>query len=190
MEVKIKAIFLHGTGSVGKTTIAKALQEILDEPYWHVGFDFFVSMIPPAYLPGGKKAEEGISFKIDSVQKNTVSYVGSAGKKFLLGVPYAIAGLAKQGNNVIIDEIFTNQARLNDYLLALDFCKVFHVGIFAPLEVIEQREKMRGDRMQGQAKNDFESVHLEKKYDITVDTGKLSPQQCALAIKNFIKEHN
>ena len=38
MNKKINIIFLNGVGSVGKTSIANALQDILDEPYLHPKF--------------------------------------------------------------------------------------------------------------------------------------------------------
>ena len=36
-------IVLNGTSSAGKTTVAKALQRIMDEPYLHTGNDQFLS---------------------------------------------------------------------------------------------------------------------------------------------------
>ena len=34
-----KIIYLNGPSSSGKTTLAKALQESLEEPYLHIGID-------------------------------------------------------------------------------------------------------------------------------------------------------
>ena len=39
-------IFLNGTSSSGKTTIAKALQEIMEGYYIHTGIDHFLDAAP------------------------------------------------------------------------------------------------------------------------------------------------
>lgn len=41
-----KIVFLNGTSSAGKTTLAKALQASLDEPYLCMGIDHFLSSVP------------------------------------------------------------------------------------------------------------------------------------------------
>ena len=184
--MKTKAIFLHGTGSIGKTSIAIALQESLDEPYLHVGFDLFVPMMPAPYILEGRKAQEGITFKIDETGKPAFQ-VGSVGKKFLSGITDAISALAKQGNNIIIDEVIVGEKH-KEYVLALEFCWQIHVGLYAPIEIIEKREKARGDRRSGQARPDYERVHEGKKYDIKINTDELSPQECAERIKKYIIE--
>ena len=43
--MKGKIIFLNGASSTGKTTLARALQATLDEVYYHLSVDNFVSMI-------------------------------------------------------------------------------------------------------------------------------------------------
>ncbi len=182
--MKTKAIFLHGTGSIGKTSIAKALQEGLDEPYLHVGFDLFVPMMPAPYILEGRKAQEGISFIKDKIGE-PVFKIGTEGTKFLSGITHAIIALANQGNNIIIDEVIVGE-KYEEYLLALKFCHQIHVGLFAPLEIIEQREKARGDRRPGQARAEYERVHEGKKYDIKINTNELSPQESAEKIKQYI----
>ena len=39
-------ILLNGTSSAGKSTLAKALQTLLSEPYLHVGIDTLVFALP------------------------------------------------------------------------------------------------------------------------------------------------
>lgn len=50
MSNPVKIIFLNAVGSVGKTSIAKMLQAILDETYLHVGVDQFIEMMPETYI--------------------------------------------------------------------------------------------------------------------------------------------
>jgi chloramphenicol 3-O-phosphotransferase len=50
-------IFLNGTSSSGKTSIARALQKSLDEPYLYLSVDSFLDMLPEQCFSG----EEGES---------------------------------------------------------------------------------------------------------------------------------
>jgi len=43
-------ILLNGTSSSGKTSIVKALQDSLEEPYLVMGIDRFIWMLPKRYL--------------------------------------------------------------------------------------------------------------------------------------------
>jgi chloramphenicol 3-O phosphotransferase len=40
-------VLLNSTSSAGKSTIARALQEIMETPYLHMGIDHFLSSVPP-----------------------------------------------------------------------------------------------------------------------------------------------
>ncbi len=47
---------------------------------------------------------------------------------------------------------------------------VFFVGVQCPLEILEQREKQRGDRHAGDAAKDLQTVHSFLPYDFEVDS--------------------
>lgn len=61
-----KVIFLNGPSSSGKTSIAKALQYLLPEPYMLLGIDKMISMMPE-HLNNwqGKKVERGFWWQQD-----------------------------------------------------------------------------------------------------------------------------
>ena len=59
---------------------------------------------------------------------------------------------------------------------------VTKIGVFAPLDVLEQREAARGDRLIGLARWQFERVHQGAQYDLTLDTSARTPEQCAADI--------
>jgi chloramphenicol 3-O phosphotransferase len=42
-----RVIYLNGTSSAGKSSIARALQAKLDDLYLHVPLDVFLQMVPP-----------------------------------------------------------------------------------------------------------------------------------------------
>lgn len=52
------------------------------------------------------------------------------------------------------------------------------VGVFCPLDELERREKERGDRRIGQAKEQLEFVHKEEVYDLKVDTFRDGLEGC------------
>nr|AIA18477.1 Chloramphenicol phosphotransferase-like protein [uncultured bacterium] len=184
MHTQSKIIFLNGVGSVGKTSIAKMLQSLLDEAYLHVGVDQFIDMLPEKYINNS----EGISFnplKINQINnKPTIEITtGKIGKNALRGMRHAIAALADQGNNLIIDEVIIGN-EMDEYKKLLSPFQVFYVGIFAPLEVIEERERSRKDRLIGLGRWQYNLVHQDKSYDLEIDTTTLSPLDCAKLIKN------
>jgi chloramphenicol 3-O phosphotransferase len=39
-----RIIFLNGCSSAGKTSISKAIQELSDTPWLHIGIDTFIGM--------------------------------------------------------------------------------------------------------------------------------------------------
>jgi chloramphenicol 3-O phosphotransferase len=57
------------------------------------------------------------------------------------------------------------------------------VGVFAPFEVLEARERERGDRMIGLARWQYERVHRDMTYDLEIDTSSPTPMECAELIK-------
>jgi chloramphenicol 3-O-phosphotransferase len=44
-----RIIFLNGSSSAGKTTLASTLQQLLDEPYQHIALDQFRDGLPGRY---------------------------------------------------------------------------------------------------------------------------------------------
>lgn len=56
------------------------------------------------------------------------------------------------------------------------------VGVLAPLPVLEERERLRGNRIAGEARAQVDAVHAGIEYDLTVDTASQSPEECARVI--------
>lgn len=60
--------------------------------------------------------------------------------------------------------------------------RLFWVNVWAPLEVLETREKARGDRQEGLARFQFPLVHEGFVPDVTVDTHALGPEPASASI--------
>ena len=175
-----RVILLNGVGSAGKSSIAKALQAITVEPFLHVSMDTFLEMLPEKY----SNHRDTFTYRIDSEDSKptVVIETGPVGERLMRGMRRAIAELARQGNNLIIDDVMLAGERAEYDQLMSGFA-FFVVGVFAPLDVLEERERRRGDRMIGLARWQYDRVHAGATYDLQVDTSKLNPMECASRIK-------
>jgi chloramphenicol 3-O phosphotransferase len=180
LEKPARIVFLNGVGSVGKSSIAKALQAITADPFLHVEMDAFLQMLPEASF--GRP--DGVTFEtIDEGGKPSVIIrTGPMASRVFRGMRHAIAALAAQGNNLIIDEVLLGPER-EEYIGILSPFEVFLVGVFAPLEILEARELQRGDRLVGLARWQYDRVHKGMTYDLELDTSSASPTECAHLIK-------
>jgi chloramphenicol 3-O phosphotransferase len=49
----------------------------------------------------------------------------------------------------------------------------------APAHILEERERVRGNRIVGEARAQVGVIHHGVAYDLTVDTSRQSPEECA-----------
>ena len=156
-------IWLNGTSSSGKTTLARELQTLLDEHFLHVCFDTFYQMLPARFKP---------TTPADS------KYV----ERVHLGFEYSVPALAKGGNRLVVDYPFHYADSLPRCLDIVAGYTVLYVGVFCPIEILEQREAARGDRKIGLARYQSTRVHADSEYDVEVGTHELSVNQAAQKI--------
>jgi chloramphenicol 3-O phosphotransferase len=181
VRAKSSIVLLNGVGSSGKSSIAKALQHIASEPFLHVEMDAFIDMLPAPSC----NQPDGITFETTQQNGNPVVIIhtGPAAARALQGMRHAIAAMAAQGNNLIVDDVLLGEGKAAEYAQLLRPFDVFLVGVFAPLNVLETRERQRGDRLIGLARWQYERVHKGMHYDLEVDTGTASAMACAALIK-------
>jgi chloramphenicol 3-O phosphotransferase len=55
--------------------------------------------------------------------------------------------------------------------------------VFAPLDILEARERQRGDRRIGLARWQYGRVHKNDVYDLEIDASRATPLECATVIK-------
>ncbi len=184
MSTSIKIIILNGVGSAGKGAIAKALQAVAAEPFLHVQMDTFMDMLPESYT----HHPDGFSYQTvdDGGNPMVVIETGPVGERALRGMRHAIAAMAAQGNNLIVDDVML-AGEAAEYATLLSDFDVFFVGVFAPLDILETRERQRGDRMIGLARWQYDRVHRGMTYDLEVDTSTVAPMECAKLIKRTLQ---
>jgi chloramphenicol 3-O phosphotransferase len=95
----------------------------------------------------------------------------------------AIASLSMAGCNVIADHVLVEPAWAQDCAELFAELPAYLIGVQCPLEVLEQRERLRKNRTLGQAKLQFPVIHKYCIYDLEVDTSLLSPESCARQIQ-------
>lgn len=145
-----RIVVLNGIGSVGKSSTARALQKIANEPFLHVQGDVFLDMISPKMWGHA----DGIVF--EQTEQNGVASVeikmGSALDQLMDGMRLAVMALAHAHNACIVDDVMLSADAQVAYLAKAVSIPIQFVGLHAPLAVLEDRERMRGDRLPGLAR--------------------------------------
>lgn len=157
-----KLILLNGATSSGKSSIARALQNMIDEPFWHFSIDH---LRDAGVLPH------------DRIERGEFQW-SAMREAFFEGFHQSLPAFASAGNNLIVEHIIETQAWMRRLVHLLSGFDVFLVGIHCPLDELERREKARGDRPAGGARRDFETIHENAIYDLELN-GLQSPDENA-----------
>lgn len=201
-------ILLNGTGSAGKTSIARALQQQCAEPLLHLGMDnYYLEVCPPQFLfrllePGETLANptaapESVVFfspTPDRRETGTAIVVPPFGRRLLASMHHAVAAAARLGSHVVVDHVLWVPAWLHECLALWHDLPVYFVGVHCPVSELEAREWARGDRSaKGVVRWQFARVHrhgdLDLPYDLTVDTSLERPDACAARILQHWRTH-
>jgi chloramphenicol 3-O phosphotransferase len=164
-------IFLNGTSSSGKSSIAEQLLRVLPTPYFHLPVDAINS------LRARERTNELSAEELADVLERTVR-----------GFHRVVAGMAAAGNDVVVDHVLRESHWLRDCLTLLKDEEVVFVGVRCPLDEVVRRERERGDRQIGRAAYHFDRVHAHGVYDVECDTSVSTPEQCAFQIKEFLDD--
>lgn len=157
-----RVILLNGTTSSGKSSIATALLDRLDRPYFHMPVDAINAMRADNWA--ARLGEAGFA----AVLERTV-----------LGYHRAVAGMALAGNDIVMDHVLREPHWFADCLEVFAGVEVVFVGIHCDLDELRRRELARGDREPGRAEYHFSRVHVHGDYDIECDSGRDSATECA-----------
>lgn len=182
MEPRPQVVILNGVGSVGKSSTARALQAIAAQPFLHVAMDAFLDMLPQKLFG----QPEGLVFETvqDQGKPCIVIRSGLIVARAMRGMRHAVAAMATQGNNLIVDEVIIDGTTEKEYRALLAPFDVRFVGLFAPIDVLEARERARGDRELGLARWQYDRVHRAISYDLEIDTTMVTPSVSARMIKD------
>lgn len=173
-----RVLLLNGAPSSGKTTIARALWEMLEPPHWYRSLDDFRK----GYLERHWDAARG-------------PWSGPEGRPFfrrlVAGYLGSLRAMALAGHNVISESVIL-PSNLQLYLSTFEGIHVFLVGVRCRLEVAEQRERARAatERFRGEPIDlrvpEFDLVHSHGAYDLEVDTSSSSLDQVVGTIRSAL----
>lgn len=196
-------IILNGPSASGKSSIQNEIQKKFKPFYLKVGIDtFFDALIAAPDLSSFEQTKQLSQYTNEGVLIRSVRLtrdaqgnqivpleIGPAGDKIISGMHYAIAAYANRGNNVVVDYILYKPEWLQDLAHALKNNIVYIIGIKAPLDVLEERERRRGTSPIGHARSHYAAVHQDMIYDLELDVSNLTPEESALKIKEFIEKN-
>lgn len=170
----VQIIYLNGPSSSGKTTLAKGLQHAFDDLFLHVGIDKIIGWMPEKVNDWtGGIAPLGYSWKKSADESgNPIQelQVGPYAEKIADTFQEVVLLLAKMGHHLVIDDVSFGKRQVDEWKALLKNFKVLWVGVNAPLSILEQREKERGNRIAGSARGQFHKVHADATYDLEIDT--------------------
>lgn len=172
-----RVVLLHGTSSSGKTTVARAVQRLSEDPWVRLGIDAFWSAVDERWMEHGPRASEGFLWTEDAT-----IVPGPVGQRLASGMRAAVAACARVGNDLLVDDVFIDHTWLDGWRSELTDVEVLLVCVVAPVHVLEQRETARGNRISGEARAQVGLIHDGIEYDVVVDTSRQSPDDCARAI--------
>ena len=159
-----KIILLNGASSAGKSSLARALQASLDEPFWHWSIDHVLAS-------GTLPRELFVPGRFDWAALRPA---------FFEGFHRSLPALASAGNHLIVEHIVETADWMRSLVELLAPFDVFYVGVHCPLPELERRERERGDRRLGSAREDDATTHAFGRYDFevqaTTDPDELAAQ--------------
>jgi chloramphenicol 3-O phosphotransferase len=142
--------------------------------------DAFLEMLPPRMYGHS----DGYIFETvdDGGHPSVILHTGPDFARLMSGMRRAVAALAAEGNSLVVDDVMLGGGEADDYRRRLEGVDLRFVGLFAPLDVLETRERQRGDRALGLAHWQFDRVHQGVTYDLELDTSKTPPTDIARTI--------
>lgn len=159
-----KLIVLNGASSAGKTTLALSFQQYSEDVFLHCTVDMFWNMTPR---------------KIPANSMNSPSLKPAMAD--------CVLALIYGGHNVIVDIVMAGAPADEVFLEKLKSTAHTCVHVACDLNILETREKQRGDRKLGLARSQVEAVARQTNYDLVIDTTQLSPQACAAYLHDYVK---
>ena len=164
---KPAAILLHGPTSAGKSSLAQALQDCAPVPAFHVSLDAFVTMSRRRDMRSAEEIVEAYHIHCENLRST-------------------LTRLAATRFEIIFDTVLRHEDELHECLRALATRPLYQIHVWAPIEVLDQRERLRDDRADGMAREQAKHPIFSRTYDLSIDTSAMSPVQGAEAIRTLM----
>lgn len=175
-------ILLNGASCSGKTTLARAVQAAMPEPYLHIALDYFEAMQPE---------RDGRRINVFYGQRTFSDDYAERGPDFLPVMHQCIRAFADEGANAVVEHMFTKRRWLKDVVERLGDAPVLFVGVDCPLATLREREASRPNAYPGQAEEHHRKLaglHREGVHDLDLDTAAMDPEACVRALRERIEK--
>ena len=157
-------VLLNGTSSAGKSSLARTFQAQSERQWVRLSVDDCFRAFPAG------------------ANLHTVPY------ERLRRVFYQNMALwASEGFDLIIDTVFEEPGCLHKALTQLAPYRVWLVALHCPLDELERRERVRGNRPSGLARSQFEKVHSYCAYDLELSSYEAQIEDNARALEKLIQ---
>lgn len=184
---KGRVIYLNGVSSSGKTTIAENFRQQAKEPFLYLGLDTFIEMIPLGYFGFYDTAADYMQQKLifDDGHPLVELFYGSKGMGLIETMYKTVTNLVEAGMDVVFDDVYWDLKLPAEIMKNIE---VYLVSVYAPLNVLEEREIKRATRAQGVARWQFPKIYTPNRvYDMELDTARLSVEQSVEKINQMLK---
>lgn len=188
-------IILNGTSSVGKTSTARELQNILGSNWLYITMDHFLDMF-------GKHVCNLDASTEDFLQPNEGLYaakktdgtfdikVGPLGRKMLSNDMYdAVESFLKNDWNIIFTVVQMKKEMVEQLKDRFRKYNPFLVYLYADVNIIIKREKNRKNRLIGHTINLLKEYDSQDLHDLQINTSSFNPKEVAEKIINHEKEY-
>ena len=179
-----RIVILNGVPRAGKSSITRALMALVPGRWANLGVDAMNAVLPGEMLPGIGLRPGG---ERPDLEPTVVRLYAELYDE--------IAELARAGEDVAVDVGHHDSYSRPLGILAasarqLSGLPVLFVGVRCPIEVIMARRNadpqggfyVAGEGVPEPVRRWQEAVHVPGIYDLEVDTGAMTPEQCAEAI--------
>ena len=171
---KGKIIYLNGVSGAGKTTLAKVLQEKLDEPYFMLNWDFFSKCISPKKYWDESESEGGNKdwgTEVIMLMHKTAKVYADIGVNTIIDM--IIVRHLDETSELYCDYFGGIVGLLHEYPLCF-------VHVFCPFDELCRRKTERGDKYVDKwLPLQIEYFYPKEPYDITVNTFENTTEECA-----------
>lgn len=162
------AIVLHGPTSAGKSSIAKALQATASLPAFHISLDAFVTMSNRRDMRSDAQRAQAYDIHCDNLRST-------------------LARVVQTHFDIVLDLVLRDESQMDACLKVLRARPTYVIRVWAPLDVLEERERARDDRAAGMAREQVDHPAYRRAYDLEIDTSLCTPEEGALAVRRLIK---
>jgi chloramphenicol 3-O-phosphotransferase len=186
-------IIISGASSSGKSSVSYALKQMLGDSWVLFSTDGYLSMLGDKFqrlhpdnasvcVPNdicyAKKHEDG-TYEI---------ITGKLCAKLYSTIPDILDIIAKQKLNIIVDSLITDKEDFLNYKKKLSKYGLLTVFLDLPIDVLEQRESLRGDRLKGSAIHWLNKMDFKEESDLILDGNSGVESIVDIINKNLIQK--